>query len=178
MAQKYGIESLKSCCNDFRRSLINKDNVIQSLIDAVNHKDHDLVEHCLQVIDENCSQIIASEEFLKLDLNKLILILKRDQLIVNEIDLLKAVIIWAQNRCLKHEIPMNGENIFRMMKRCLDFIRFPLINMIEITDCLSKCGLLSLLIKKDYFHDLMRMSVRKRGPKFKFVSRNKVNPNF
>jgi hypothetical protein len=111
-------------------------------------------------------------------LNKLTLILKRDQLIASELDLLKAVIRWAEYRCVRHQIPINGENLFRVAERCLNLIRFPLMNMIEITDCLTKCGLLAFLIKKDYLHDLMKMSVTKRGPKVKFISKNKVSLMF
>lgn len=178
IAQRYGVKGLKSCCNDFRRSLVNKDNAIQSLTEAVDNEDFVLVEYCLEIIDKNCNEIITSEEFLKLDSNKLTLILKRDQLIASELDLLKAVIRWAEYRCVRHQIPINGENLFRMTERCLNLIRFPLMSMIEITDCLAKCGLLAFLIKKDYLHDLMKMSVSKRGPKVKFISKNKVSLMF
>lgn len=163
IAEKYGINSLKSCCDDFERSQINKDNVIHMLINAIKSEDHKLVEHCLQIIDINCNHIITSEAFLKLTSNQMSLILKRDQLIVNEIDLLKALIKWSENLCFRRGLQVNGENIFRIMEKKLYLIRFPLLKLDEMIECLTTYGILPQFALKNYVIDLLIMNVRQRG---------------
>ena len=80
VAKKYAVNELEKGCVDFLKSNLRTENAFMLLQQANIFDEYHLSELCLNFIDKNTSDVFGTEAFLDIDLNTLILVLKRDTL--------------------------------------------------------------------------------------------------
>lgn len=110
-AKKYAVVSLERECVDFLKCNLRADNAFMLLEQALLFDEQQLVELCLGLIDKSPGEAFAADCFLDVNLDTLILVLKRDSLGIREFNLLKHVLKWGQNKCAKEGIlPINRDS--------------------------------------------------------------------
>lgn len=139
ISKKYAIEALECECVNFLKNNLRSDNAFMLLEQALLFDETRLTELCLNTIDRNTIDAFSAECFLDINLNTLILILKRDSLGISEFKLYNFVIKWAHNQCLKQNLyPINRENQKKVLGEAVSLIRFPLMSKEEFAKAVSQ----------------------------------------
>ena len=152
VAKKYAVTALEQECVDFLKTNLKADNAFMLLQQARLFDETQLAEMCLSIIDKNSCESFSSECFLDLDLETLMLILKRDTLGIREYKLYYYLTKWAQNQCAKKNISINRENQKLVLGDALKHVRFPLMTKEEFALVMSDQE--SRLIDDDSIIDL------------------------
>ena len=144
LAKKYMVPSLADKCTEYLLKHLEASNVFSILPQTQKYEDKNLENRCWEVIEKHTEQAIMSDEFLTLERPIVESVVKRDDLTVKEVDLLKAVDRWAtkeQERQgktpsgkIKREIL--GEDIVKA-------IRFSLIPEKEFASVVLDCDILT-----------------------------------
>ena len=137
IAKKYAICQLERECVDFLKTNLRADNAFMLLQQSRLFDESHLAELCLNIIDKNSCEAFGSDCFLDIDLDTLMLILKRDTLSIREFKLYYYIIKWAQNKCFKQNMPCNQENQKVVLGDAIKFIRFPLMSKEEFALAMS-----------------------------------------
>jgi BTB/POZ domain-containing protein 1/2 len=152
VAKKYAVTALEQECVDFLKTNLKADNAFMLLQQARLFDETQLAEMCLNIIDKNSCESFSSECFLDLDLETLMLILKRDTLGIREYKLYYYLTKWAQSQCAKKNITINRENQKTVLGDALKYVRFPLMTKEEFALVMSDHE--SRLIDDDSIIDL------------------------
>ncbi len=132
VAKKYAVNALERECVDFLKVNLKPDNAFMLLQQARLFDELQLAELCLEIIDKHSIEAFQSDCFLDIDLNTLILIIKRDTLGIREAKLYFFVLKWAKNQCSKNNyLPINRENQQLVLGDAIKYIRFPLMSKEE-----------------------------------------------
>ena len=132
VAKKYAVNTLEKECVDFLKLNLRPDNAFMLLEQALLFDELHLADLCLNLIDKNSCEAFASEYFLDINLNTLILIIKRDTLGIREFKLFYYLIKWAQNKCAKTGlVPVSRENLRLVLGDSIKHIRFTLMSKEE-----------------------------------------------
>ena len=129
LAKKYMIPSLTSQCTSFLEANINAENVLDVFPAVEKMEEAHLIGVCWKFIDTQTKNILQSapDSFLE-DNDRLVSILKRDTLDVNEVDVFQAVNRWAESICTKRGITPSGKEKRTIIgDTILKLIRFPLM---------------------------------------------------
>ena len=73
--------------------------------------ENSLEEKCLKLIDDTASDALKSEAFTLINISTIERILKRDTLNIEEIDVYKGCICWAQAECNRQHIEVEDSSI-------------------------------------------------------------------
>ena len=127
LAKKYMIPSLADRCRKFLEKNINAKNVLDLLPVVEKMEEPHLNSVCWKVIDKLTSKVLESASDAILESNTLLVpILKRDTLVVQEVDVFQAVNRWAETICAKQgKIPSGKEKRTIIGEEILKLIRFP-----------------------------------------------------
>ena len=127
LAKKYMIPSLAGHCRSFLEKNINAKNVLDLLPVLEKMEEPHLNSVCWKVIDKLTSKVLESASDAILESNTLLVpILKRDTLVVQEVDVFQAVNRWAETICAKQgKIPSGKEKRTIIGEEILKLIRFP-----------------------------------------------------
>eukprot|EP00092_Neocalanus_flemingeri_P008968 GFUD01009649.1.p1 GENE.GFUD01009649.1~~GFUD01009649.1.p1 ORF type:complete len:439 (+),score=121.99 GFUD01009649.1:419-1735(+) len=114
----------------------NKLNADQEMYDKV-------IKKCLQILDENATKILRSEEFEVIPLKMMYFILKRDTLCVaSELSVLHALDRWSRMQCFLKNQPPSPANKQEMLSGAQYLVRYLLMTPGEIKLGQAQCGLL------------------------------------
>jgi hypothetical protein len=133
LADKFGLNELKSSCFTFLLRSVDKDTVCDLILRAREKKfdfnADDLVASCLRYIDENTFDVLESEKFILLPEDLVIDILKSDTTQADELTLFKAMVRWGtyQVSLLKDPVPLP-----KFLEKVAGFIRYPGIDPYEL----------------------------------------------
>ncbi|PFX11344.1 BTB/POZ domain-containing protein 6, partial [Stylophora pistillata] len=151
LAKKYMVPSLADKCAKYLLRNLDPYNVFSILPSAQKYEEKDLVEQCWKVIDEKIEEVVKSEGFATVQRSLLELIVVRDTLMIEEIDLFKAVDLWATKQCERQGLEADGETKRRILgEQTVKAIRFPTMNqedfvgVVLLTDILTKAEIVSL----------------------------------
>ena len=127
LAKKYMIPSLAGHCRSFLEKNINAKNVLDLLPVLEKMEEPHLNSVCWKVIDKLTTNVLESASDAILESNTLLVpILKRDTLIVQEVDVFQAVNRWAETICAKQgKTPSGKEKRTIIGEEILKLIRFP-----------------------------------------------------
>ncbi|XP_068754690.1 BTB/POZ domain-containing protein 6-like [Montipora capricornis] len=139
LAKKYMVPSLVDECSKYLQNHLDASNVLNILPMAEKYEEKVLVDRCWEVVDTQSEAMVTSDGFGTIQRSFLEAIVSRDTLTMKEIDLFKAVDLWATKQCEKQGLEANGEAKRGILGEALvKKIRFPLMNQQEFaTDVLD-----------------------------------------
>lgn len=151
-AAEYKFNEIKQAAFQFLIEYCVADNCLPVLSECLVLKVPRLQEAVLAIIDKVATKVFNSSSFQLLEESTLKMLLARDSLVINEVDLFQAVVLWAGKRCEKLGIPANGVNQRQILTEILPLIRFGLLTMSELirivmpTEILTRSEIFSLFL--------------------------------
>ena len=143
-AKKYILPSLADECIEFLQRNLNAENLFCVLSHAQQYEEKDLVDQCWEVIDRETEEVVKSEGFLAIERSLLEEIVKRDTLTIREVELFKAVDLWATKECNRQGLALDG-NVKRKIlgDQIVKEIRFPVMGVKEFATVVPGCKILT-----------------------------------
>ena len=152
LAKKYMVPSLAEECLEYLQKNLEAANVFSILPSAQKYEENDLVERCWKVIDEDTEVSVISEGFAAIERTLLEKVVIRDTLTINEINLFKAVDLWATKECERQGLEAEaGERRRVLGDKIIKAIRFPIMELEDFSsvvltsDILTKEEIVSLV---------------------------------
>ena len=109
LAKKYMVPSLADKCTEYLQENLDPSNVFSILPSAQKYEEKNLVDRCWKVIDKQTEEAVKSDEFATIERSLLEAVVVRDTLSIKEVNLFKAVNLWATNECERQGLTTDGE---------------------------------------------------------------------
>ena len=152
LAKKYMVPSLAEECSKYLLNNLNPSNVFSILPSAQKYQEKDLMERCWKLIDEKTKEALNTDEFATIERSLLKEVITRDNLSVDEIDLFKAVDLWATEECKRQGVEAVGATKRNILgEEIVKAIRFPIMKLEDFSsvvlasDVLTKEEIVSLI---------------------------------
>ena len=144
VAKKYILPSLAEECIEFLQRNLNAENVFCVLSHAQQYEEKDLEDQCWEVIDRETEEVVKSKEFAAVERSLLEAVIKRDTLTIREVELFKAVDLWATKECERQGLALDG-NVKRKIlgEQIVKEIRFPVMEVKEFATVVPGCKILT-----------------------------------
>ena len=156
VAKKYILPSLADECIDFLERNVDTTNVFDILSHAHQYDEENLADKCWEVIDRKTGEALRSERFATVERSLLEAIVKRNSLTVREVDLFKAVDLWAAKECERQGLAADGKVKRRILgEEIVKGIRFPAMEEVEFVSTVLD----GKIIGENEVYDLMRTSM-------------------
>ena len=154
LAKKYMVPSLVGKCSEYLRDNLEAANVFSILPHAKTFEDRGLEDRCWTVIEKHTEEAVSSEEFVTLEKSLVESLVKREVLNIKEVELFKAVDLWATKQIERQEIiTPDGEAKRRIIgEEALKAIRFPLMSQVEFLSVVPD----SRILTTDEIVDIMK----------------------
>ena len=144
LAKKYMVPSLADKCIKYLQTELDSSNVFSILPHAQKFEEKNLVNQCWKVIDKQTEEAVKSREFVTIERSLLENVVNRDTLNIPEIELFKAVNLWATKRCEEQGLSTDGSEKRRILgERIVKGIRFPVMTQHEFADVVLDCKILT-----------------------------------
>jgi len=144
LAKKYMVPSLAEKCSEYLQDNLDPSNVFGILPQAQNFEEQNLVNQCWEVIDKETEEALKSDGFATIERSLLEAVIERDTLNIEEIELFKAVNLWATKRCEQQGLSTDGSEKRRILgERIVKGIRFPVMTQHEFADVVLDCKILT-----------------------------------
>ena len=135
LAKKYMVPSLAHKCTEYLQENLDPSNVFSILPSAQKYEEKNLVDRCWKVIDNQSEEAVKSEGFATIERSLLEAVVVRDTLSIKEVNLFKAVNLWATNECERQGLTNDGENKRRILgESIVKGIRFPVMKADEFAN--------------------------------------------
>ena len=126
LAKKYMVTSLADKCTEYLQDNLDPSNVLSILPSAQKYEEKNLVDQCWKVIDKRTKEALKSDGFATIERSLLEAVVKRDTVTIEEIELFKAVDLWATKQCEKQGLAADGATKRRILgEEVIKGIRFP-----------------------------------------------------
>ena len=152
LAKKYMVPSLADKCTEYLQKNLDPSNVLIILPSALKYEEHNLVDRCWKMIDEQTEEAVKSDGFATIERSILEAVVIRDTLTIEEIELFKAVDLWATKECDRQGLAVEGETKRRILgEEIVKAIRFPTMkqedfaSMVLDSDLLTKEEIISII---------------------------------
>ena len=152
LAKKYMVPSLAEKCSEYLLKNLDPSNVFSILPSAQKYQEKDLMERCWKVVDDQTEQAAKSDGFASIERSLLTEVIIRDTLVIKEIDLFKAVDLWATEECKRQGLEAGGATKRRILgEEIVKAIRFPIMKLEDFSsvvlasDVLTKEEIVSLV---------------------------------
>ena len=144
LAKKYMLPSLADKCAEYLQDNLDPSNVFDILPQAQKYEEKKLVDQCWEVIDKQTEEALKSNGFATIERSLLETVVTRDTLNIQEIELFKAVNLWATKRCEEQGLSTDGSEKRRVLgERIVKGIRFPLMTQYEFAAVVLDCKILT-----------------------------------
>ncbi len=144
LAKKYIVPSLADKCTEYLQDNLNASNALSILPHAQKYDEKILVERCWEVIDEQAEEAVKSDGFEKIERSLLETIVERDTLNIKEIELFKAVNLWATKKCEEQGLSTDGSEKRKILgERIVKGIRFPVMKEYDFAAVVFDCKILT-----------------------------------
>ena len=126
------VPSLADKCMEYLEDIVDPTNVFSILPSAQKYEGKKLVDQCWEVIDKQTEKAVKSDEFATIERSVLETIVARDSLTIEEIELFKAVDLWATKECERQGLAADGTLKRRVLGETLvKALRFPTMKQEE-----------------------------------------------
>ena len=130
LAKKYMVPSLVDECMEYLEDNADPSNVFSVLPFGEKYEEQRLVSRCWEVIDKQTEELVKSDGFATIERSLLEDIVARDSLTIEEIELFKAVDLWATKECERQGSVVDGALKRRVLGETLvKALRFPTMKM-------------------------------------------------
>ena len=130
LAKKYMVPSLADECLEYLEDNVDPSNVFSILPSAQKYEEKSLVDRCWEVIDKQTEEAVKSDGFAAIESSLLESVVERDTLTIEEIELFKAVDLWAAKECERQGLVVGGALKRRVLGETLiKALRFPTMKM-------------------------------------------------
>ena len=144
LTKKYMVPSLADECVEYLRVNLDASNVFSILPQVQKYEEKRLLEQCWEVIDEQTQGAVKSDGFLTIERSLLEAVIERDTLRIPEIELFKAVNLWATKKCEEQGLLTDGSEKRRILgERIVKGIRFPVMTQHEFAEVVLDCKILT-----------------------------------
>ena len=145
VAKKYMLASLADECIDFLRRHVDPANVFCVLSHALQYDEKTLVDGCWKMIECKTEEVVKSEGFATIERSLLEAIVKKNTLTISEVELFKAVDLWASKECERQGLTADG-NVKRKIlgEEIVKSIRFAGMEQKEFASVVLDCQILTL----------------------------------
>ena len=135
LAKKYMVPALADKCTKYLQGHLDPSNVFNILPSAQKYEEKDLVDQCWKLIDEQTEEAVKSDGFATIERSLLEAVVVRDTLSIAEVNLFKAVNLWAANECERQGLTTDGEIKRRILgESIVKGIRFPVMKQDEFAN--------------------------------------------
>ena len=126
LAKKYMVPSLADKCTEYLQNNLDPSNVFSILPSAGKYQEKTLVDQCWKVIDKQTEEAVKSDGFATIERSLLEEVVIRGTLKIKEIELFKAVDLWATKQCEIQGVVADGATKRRILgEDVIKGIRFP-----------------------------------------------------
>ncbi len=175
VAKKYILPSLADKCVRFLQRNVNAENVFCVLSLAQQYDEKVLEEQCWKVIDRETKEVVKSEGFATIERSLLEAVVKRDTLTIREVELFKAVDIWATKECERQGLTLDGSVKRTILgDQIVKAIRFPVMGLKEFATVVSDCKILT----PEEENDIMKHMNSVVSSPVSFPEKRRVGTNF
>ncbi|XP_068748905.1 BTB/POZ domain-containing protein 6-like [Montipora capricornis] len=109
LAKKYIVPSLAAKCTKYLQDRLDPSNVFNILQSARKYDEEQLVDRCWEVIDKQTEAALKSEGFAVIDRPLLEELVERDTLNIQEVELFKGVVQWADKEVARQAMVADGQ---------------------------------------------------------------------
>ena len=144
VAKKYILPSLAQKCVVFLMRNLDVANVLCVLSDAQKYDEKNLVDRCWEMIESETEEVVKSEDFVKIDKSLLEAMVKRATLTISEVELFRAVDLWATEECKRQAVLASGNVKRRILgEQIVKNIHFPVMEEKDFTSTVIDSNILS-----------------------------------
>ena len=161
-AKKYMVPSLADKCTEFLQNNLDPSNVFSILPSAEKYQEKTLVDQCWKVIDKQTEEALKSDGFAIIERSLLEEVVIRGTLTIEEIELFKAVDLWATKQCEKQGVAADGATKRIILgEDVIKGIRFPTMKQEDFTTVVLHS---EILRKEEIVSVVTRLSSASRIP--------------
>ena len=129
LAKKYIVPSLADKCMKYLQDNLDPSNAFIILPCAKKYEEDKLFHECWKVISKQTEEAVKSECFETIERSLLEVVVKHDNLTIKEIELFKAVDLWATKECERQGLAADGKAKRRILgEEIIKAIRFPIMD--------------------------------------------------
>ena len=144
LAKKYMVPSLADKCAKYLQDNLDASNVFNILPHAQKYDEKSLVDRCWEVIDEKTVEAVKSDGFVTIERSLLEVVVERDAMNIEEVELFKAVNLWATKKCEEQGLSTDGREKRRVLgERIVKGIRFPVMKQKEFAGVVLDSNILT-----------------------------------
>ena len=143
LSKKYIVPSLTKKCVEIMKNILNVDNVLIILEQAIHFDEGKLEKECWHLVESHAAEVVATEAFSNINQKTLVCLLRRDYLKVQEVLLFQAVLKWCDVQCPKKQLEVSGENRRAVLKDAVYDIAFLSMTQEDFAKHVHSSGLLS-----------------------------------
>ena len=145
VAKKYMVPSLVDKCTKYLEEKLHSSNVFSILPSAMKYEEKNLVDECWKVIDKQTEETVKSDGFTTIERSLLEAVVVRDTLAIEEIELFKAVDLWATKGCERQGLAADGAVKRRILgERLVKALRFPTMKQEDFASLVLDSKILTL----------------------------------
>ena len=145
LAEKYMIPGLLEECAEFLSNQIDADNALDILKQCQVFGDTEqLQERCWSIVDLQTRQCLRSKSFLSTSESVTEALVKRETLDIEERELFRAVISWAEAQCKALRLEPIAKNMRKFLRGVMGHIRFSSIEDSDLINRSLESGILEL----------------------------------
>ena len=132
LSKKYFLPSLTEKCIQYLQENLDASNVFSILPSVKIYEEINLVYDCWKVIDRRTQEAVKSDVFEAIDRPLLQAVVERDTLNIEEVELFKAVDLWAMRACEKQGLNPDGKVKRRILgEKIVTAMRIPTMKLEE-----------------------------------------------
>lgn len=134
LAKKYSFEELRDRCTKFVESNLVPENSCLLLMESENQNEVELSQKCEEVVYSSVERVVQLDDFCNLSPKVLARLVHSNKFVLPEIEIFNSCVKWAKKRISSENSGTeNPENIRKEMALILPEIRFPLMQLSEIS---------------------------------------------
>ena len=144
VAKKYILPSLAQECINFLHRNVDLANVVCILSHAQRYDEKSLADQCWELIDRETEEVVKSEEFATIERRLLEALVKRGSLNISEVELFKAVDLWATKDCERQGLAADDQVKRKILgEQIVKGIRFPAMEKEEFVSVVKDSKILT-----------------------------------